>query len=284
MSTEIYYFSGTGNSLHVARELQHRIPGSTLTPIVRLLGRDAIKTSADTVGLVFPNFCLTIPIPLYDFLGKVDLASARYVFAVCTRGGTPSEAFDFINAILGKQGKRLSAQLNVTMPWNHPLGPDDLIGTNTEERVLRLESEMLEKLGPFAESILESKEHLVEDTDASYEIPRWIWAINSLIPKSLNYASHRHMYQNLIQFFCDSNCVGCGVCEQVCLSHKIQMVGKKPVWREEPKCYGCFACINYCPQQAIQIASRAPFYKSYTGVYGRYHHESITHMDIAQQR
>jgi len=28
MSTEIYYFSGTGNSLHVARELKRRFPGS----------------------------------------------------------------------------------------------------------------------------------------------------------------------------------------------------------------------------------------------------------------
>ena len=58
MNTEIYYYSGTGNSLHVARELQRRIPESNLIPIVRLLGNDMVKTSADTVGFVFPNFCL----------------------------------------------------------------------------------------------------------------------------------------------------------------------------------------------------------------------------------
>ncbi len=53
MSTEIYYFSGTGNSLFVARELQHRIPGAKLIPIISLLNSDAIKTTAETVGIVF---------------------------------------------------------------------------------------------------------------------------------------------------------------------------------------------------------------------------------------
>lgn len=66
MTTEIYYFSGTGNSLYVARELQKRIPDSTLVPIAALLnacskvkvGEDErdkkIETTADTIGFVFP--------------------------------------------------------------------------------------------------------------------------------------------------------------------------------------------------------------------------------------
>ncbi len=55
MSTEIYYFSGTGNSLHVAKELQQRLPAAALTPIVRLLPQDTIRAGADTVGFVFPT-------------------------------------------------------------------------------------------------------------------------------------------------------------------------------------------------------------------------------------
>jgi len=43
MSTEIYYFSGTGNSLHVAKELQKRLPETNLIPIVSLLNKDVIK-------------------------------------------------------------------------------------------------------------------------------------------------------------------------------------------------------------------------------------------------
>jgi hypothetical protein len=32
METEIYYFSGTGNLLFAARELQKRLPGSAILP------------------------------------------------------------------------------------------------------------------------------------------------------------------------------------------------------------------------------------------------------------
>ena len=37
MNTEIYYFSGTGNSLFVAKELQKRLTDSNLIPIIGLL-------------------------------------------------------------------------------------------------------------------------------------------------------------------------------------------------------------------------------------------------------
>jgi hypothetical protein len=46
VSTEIYYFSGTGNSLHVARELQKRLPDAELVPILSLEGKGAVRASA----------------------------------------------------------------------------------------------------------------------------------------------------------------------------------------------------------------------------------------------
>jgi ferredoxin len=283
MTTPIYYFSGTGNSLHVARALQKRLPGSDLVPIIRLLSRDTIRTEAEMVGLVFPNFCTTIPIPVRDFLRKVDLRSTQYLFAICTRGGSPSEAFDYINALLKGQRKKLDAQLNVTMPWNLPLGKENLPGSSTAERVEQLEFEMQSKLDPFARIVLAREAHVRSDTDATFELPQWSSAMTSLIPKSLNYELHRFMYQDLVHFYSDSLCNGCGICANVCLSQKVVMDDERPVWNDEVKCYACFACINYCPRRAIQVQSRFPI-MSYTDVTGRYHHPSVSYKDIAAQR
>jgi ferredoxin len=283
MNTVIYYSSGTGNSLHVARELQRRISGSELVPIVRLLSEDTIRTEAETVGLVFPNFCLTVPIPVHEFLRKADVCSAQYLFAVCTRGGTRSEAFDYIDGLLKGQGKRSDAQLNVTMPWNHPLGKEDLPGTATRERVQHLESEMQEKLDTFSEIVLARDPYVLPDPDATLELPRWTQAMNSLIPQSLNYELHRYMYYDLVGFYADSTCNGCGICEEVCLSRKVALDDERPVWKDEVKCYGCFACINFCPRQAVQIESRFPV-RSYTEVTGRYHHPAVSYWAIAAQR
>lgn len=88
MATEIYYFSGTGNSLYVAKELQKRLPESKLLPIVSLLNQDTIQTQADTIGIVFPIRGPTFPIAIKMFLIKADLESTDYIFAIATRGGT----------------------------------------------------------------------------------------------------------------------------------------------------------------------------------------------------
>lgn len=45
---EIYYFSGTGNSLHVAKELQKRIPETNLIPMVSLINKDVVETNGET--------------------------------------------------------------------------------------------------------------------------------------------------------------------------------------------------------------------------------------------
>ena len=63
MSTEIYYFSGTGNSFYVVKELQKRIIDSKLIPIVSLLKQKIIEVQGETVGFVFPIYFTAIPIP-----------------------------------------------------------------------------------------------------------------------------------------------------------------------------------------------------------------------------
>jgi ferredoxin len=283
MSIEIYYFSGTGNSLHVARELCKRIPEARLTPIVRLLQQDTIKTSADTIGFVFPNFCLTIPIPLHDFLEKADLASAQYIFALCTRGGSQSEAFEYMNQMLRGQGKRLNAQMSINMPWNHMITENLPATTNSEQVINRLESVMQSKLDVFVKAIAARETYLEPGTDVDFQVSLGIKLFDLLVPKSLNYKSHDYMYQRLVRFYSDLKCTGCGICEKVCSSGRIALRDNKPVWKRDVRCYACFACINFCPQQAIQVESRFPI-KSNTGVNDRYHHPSVTYKDIAGQR
>jgi len=284
MSAVIYYFSGTGNSLHVARELERRIPESTLSPIVCLLRRQRIEPEAESVGFVFPNFCMTLPIPFLDFLQKIDLAAAGYLFAVCTRGGTTSdEAFAYLDQLLQKQGRRLDAQLSITMPWNAPIGKENLTGEATEERVTQLEAVMHEKLDLFSERVLAQEAYVPPDTDAGYDVPAWARLIYALLPKSLNYGLHRRLYQNVVCFYSDRACVGCGTCQEVCLSGKIELVDGRPVWSDSIECYACFACINFCPRQAIQVESRFPI-ESHTEETARYHHPSVTPREIAEQK
>jgi ferredoxin len=91
------------------------------------------------------------------------------------------------------------------------------------------------------------------------------------------------MVESSFDFYYDQECTGCGLCEQVCLAGKVQMVDERPVWQEAVKCHGCFACLSFCPEESIQVKSKW-YLKSYTEQNGRYHHPAIKAKDIARQK
>lgn len=53
MSTKIFYFSGTGNSLSVARRIACGLEEAELVPIPKVMNGD-VDTTVEAVGFVFP--------------------------------------------------------------------------------------------------------------------------------------------------------------------------------------------------------------------------------------
>lgn len=121
MNTKIYYFSGTGSTFYVAKELQKRIKDSKLIPIVSLLKQEIIGIHGETVGFVFPLHGMTVPIPVKIFLKKIKLKSVEYIFSIATRGGTKCFAFKKINQILKRNRKCLDSTFMLTMINKKPV-------------------------------------------------------------------------------------------------------------------------------------------------------------------
>ena len=284
MSTDIYTFSGTGNSLHVAKELQARIPQTRLIPIVSLLGEDRVEASAETVGLVFPQYASSTPKLVDRFVGKLDLGAASYIFAIATRGGTPCYAFDHLDKLLRKTGRRLDSFFVLTMPsGSEPLVQDYMVKI-TEERIATLESDMLKRLDAIQETITAQAPNREEDCSSTSPPPAFLkpyMPIIKLLEPHL--ISLGKLAESRFSFYADSTCSGCGLCERVCLAQKIRMVEGKPVWQKEAECFGCLACLNFCPETSVQIASTW-YLRSWTPENGRYHHPQITAKDIAEQK
>lgn len=274
MSTEIYYFSGTGNSLHVAKEMQKRIPESRLIPLISLLDKDIIETKADTVGFMFPIHLSTLPLILKNIINKLDVKSAKYIFAVATRQGTPcSTAFSKIEKILKKKGKSLDSYLILNMASNDP----KFKGWHqvTKEEIANFESEIQDRLNSFQEVILNKVKFREKDSNITFPINFVFEHLGSFLA---DISGDGGKY-----FYADEKCSGCGICETVCLSQKIKMIDKKPVWQDKVRCFSCYACINFCPLQSVQMRSGRLF-KFYTDKNGRYHHPDATVNDIARQK
>ncbi len=281
MNTEIYYFSGTGNSLFIAKELQKRVQDCSLIPIVSLVKRDIIETHAKTVGFVFPVHALTIPIVVRKFVRKLDLRNTEYAFAVANRGGTVFRGFSTIDRMLRRKGKRLDAQFILEMYSNDARHGKYKVPTDADIRAL--ERKALTQLDVVSEVV--NQKAVRRNADHCYTIqtasnPIMAWLIERIVLFSMVVAEHTG---GVNYFHRDSNCNGCGACSRVCLSGKIAMVDNRPVWRRDVFCYMCFACLNFCPKRAVQIHS-IPGVKSLSVENGRYPHPYASVSDIAAQK
>jgi ferredoxin len=273
MGTAIYYFSGTGNSLHAARELAKRLGDAKLIPIAGLLDQDTVKTQAETVGFAFPVYLMSLPGDVRAFLTKLDLASARYIFSVETRGISLSLADIQVNRLVGKKGRRLDAAFALDMGNNSPTGirpapgnknwPDEIAA----ERIAELETHVQDRLA-FMRDIIANKDR--------YRKRGILYPFRILIGNLFLALSKKIKAQ--IEYKADDTCTGCGICERVCLSGRIKMTDGKPLWRDDVTCRFCFACFNYCPRQSILIG------QWYTAKEGRYHHPDVSAQDIAAQK
>jgi len=264
---DIYYFSGTGNSLHTARELQARFPGAALIPIMSVLQDETLEIQADVVGLVFPIHAFTVPWTVKRFLEKVNFDSASYIFAVATR-----LCFDLVfrdmDKLLGRQGKQLSAYFAFETPQNYI----PIFNVYPQEECERVETEMQAHLGLIAKVVSDRVNHRPKDP------PGW-GLVSHLVYPLVTTWYHQVRFPNMEKsFYADHTCSGCGICEKVCLTSKISIEDGQPVWHEDVQCAYCFACLHYCPEKAIQIRGRR------TAGKGRYHHPAISVMDIAAQK
>lgn len=269
---ELYYFSGTGNSLHIAKELHKKFPDSTLIPIISLLNKEIIKIEAEVVGIIFPLYLTTVPKPVDEFIKKIDITSVKYSFSVITRIGTFSVANVYIKKVLRKKGMWLDASFMVNMANNSPAGlkpfaDQKWVQKIADDKVSALEEKVQQNLKIIVDKITK-REKIFSNGSASFLSNM----LEPLMTKLTGKASAS------IPFYTDESCTKCMVCENVCPSGRVKVVDEKIIWDNAVQCYYCYACFNFCPTQSILIENK------YRLKNGRYHHPSVDYQKISAQK
>lgn len=271
----IYYYSGTGNSLHVAREIKQRLPGTELVPILSVFKTGIIVQEAEQVGLVFPIYVNTIPKPVRAFIERTNLSSIQYFFTVTTNGGYPGKVDYLVYKLLKSKGLELDYYASLKMIVNTATGLLPAILANKKwvdlistDKVAKMELELPKEIDLIAEDVVKSVKNIGPDCQPNLIRKAFLAITEKMSPLDKARA---------ISFFVDQDCNGCGTCEKVCPSEKIRMASGKPEWLEKTQCYFCYACFNFCPQQAILV-------KGYKYKTGRYKHRQVSAEDIAGQK
>ena len=105
MQTTIYYFTGTGNSLKVAKDLAQKLKECELIPIAKVWHTEDLESTSEKIGFIFPLYYSGLPKIVYDFINKTDFSKSNYFFTVVT------SAEDIIDFPLQQLAKILAALL-----------------------------------------------------------------------------------------------------------------------------------------------------------------------------
>jgi ferredoxin len=252
VSTTLYYFSGTGNSLKIAKDISKGISDCRLRHIAAAMAcGDARPVDTEKVGIVFPVYADGLPLIVEKFLRGLKTHPDTYVFAVANYGAAAGGSLLQADTILREKGCGLSGAFGLKMPDNTQiLFPP----SSEEEQKEDFDNEIIEAAniaGKIDNGIIAG----LELFQNAQQLPGASWQRPPFDP--------RKMAEN---FATNDTCDGCALCEQVCPVYNIAIDGATPRWLDH--CEQCLACMQWCPQKAIQFSEQ-------TSTWGRYHHPEI---------
>jgi ferredoxin/flavodoxin len=289
MTGQIFYFSGTGNSLAVSKTLAEQLD-ARLVNIASLHNAISVTPEAKVVGIVSPVYHGSLPLIVARFVDKLTGLGLKYIFSVCTHGDHPGLFMEYLHDRLASRGGVLSAGFGLHMPYNYVTPPSSLMNFYNSFTLRELDPVFQQKLIGEADEktadiamavrsrqigILEKDSvfitRLVDALNLHESMGKSTWSkitgINE--PASLTFNEVRLRMDKA--FTVDDSCGGCGTCEKICPVGDIRLVNGRPEWQH--RCEQCFACLQWCPKGAIQFRNK-------TGGQKRYHHPRVSLNDM----
>jgi formate hydrogenlyase subunit 6/NADH:ubiquinone oxidoreductase subunit I len=258
MKMRLYVYTGTGNSLWVARQLALELKEANVE-FMPYLSRD-FKVEADGVGIIFPVHIWGLPIRVIRFINHLQVKLETNFFALAINAGQPAATLLQLQKLMSTRKLSLAVGCSIAMPSNYiPCGGPGPI--HTQQRLIR---EAQEKVKAIAGTVLRAERKKVDRG------PLWQNILFSWIYKM----SFRYVPKLDKNFWVDDKCNSCGICLKVCPAENIEMIDDKPAWLH--RCEQCLACIQWCPQEAIQYGEK-------TVRYPRYHHPEVILEDMREQ-
>ncbi len=237
MNKTIYYFSGTGNSLKIAKDISLALQYCEVVSISNAIMEVHKLKPKGIVGFVFPEYYYGLPQLVVEFLNAISLSDATYTFAVATYAKSAGGCLSQITKLLKSKGKKLNSGFYVKMVDNFilwtwdvpPIDQHSLIHEQAQKHSVRI-----------ANSVNNSLEII---DNSSLEILGPILFGYSRFLKQVNTSDKA--------FFAAPTCNSCQICVNVCPTQNIVIENKKPKWQSQ-KCQKCLACLHLCPQKALQ--------------------------------
>lgn len=243
----IFYFSGCGNSRHVAETIAAGLNDTlTFIPEAAREGRyDYTLAEGERLGFVFPVYSWAPPKLVLDFVEKLNIkvgpstgsGALNYLYFACTMGDECGFTEKIFRKAVEQKGWSLSACFSVQMPETYIGMPGFKLDTekNAQLKIDKADDTMMRNIPRLL-----NKERFSEMT-----VGRFAWLKSHLVNPGFNkYATDDSKYLST------EACIHCGKCVEVCPLKNITLEEDRPKWNGH--CTMCMACYHHCPVNAIQ--------------------------------
>ena len=234
----ILYFSATGNTEYIAKELARQIDDDVLNLLPRIKAGDYSEIHSDRPFVICsPVYVCEMPRFYAAFLEKLELTGSKDVYFVFTSGGYAGISAALGRKLVNKKGMNYRGRAEFTMPRNYPI---------SKKYPLLPEDQNTERIRSAVEHIPEVAEQIRSGERIKL---RRLTYFEKIITYPFNpiWVKHKHTSK---PFYATEACIGCGKCARLCPLNNISIVDKKPVWTD--KCAHCMACLGNCPTEAIE--------------------------------
>jgi len=257
--TIIYYFTGTGNSLAIARKIAEDTNAELIGIPHALKNPHPIPKDA-SVGIIYPLYAGGLPNIVVRFLKSVSLADAGYLFFIATEGGKMGAPTSQISRLSKAAGHTPDASWWIQMPDNYiPLSAPP----QTPEQQ-KMYDAAKRKAAVISEAVKNREKH-IEGMGFAGKL------------MGLAYGPFiKHLAESDKKFTISANCSECGICSEVCPADNI-IIGKHGNHTWHHQCEGCLACLHFCPEEAINTGTK-------TELRPRYRHPTVSVSDMKQQK
>ena len=237
----VLYFTGTGNSRHIAERIAHALNDTLISLNDRIKSGDITPLAVNgRLVLVMPTYAWRIPRIVRDHLLRTELRGARETWFVMDCGSEIGNAAKYNRALCREKGLVYMGTAQIVMPENY------IAMFNA----------------PQAEEARQIVARAEPDIDGAIAAVRE----NRAFPPSRRRLYDRFMsgpvnpifYSCFVKanaFTVGNACTGCGQCVRRCPTNNITLQTGKPVWGQN--CTHCMACICYCPAEAIEYGKKS---------------------------
>jgi NAD-dependent dihydropyrimidine dehydrogenase PreA subunit/flavodoxin len=234
MSATLYYFTGTGNSLFIAKTIAKELSDVSLIGINQMDLANEIYSDSDMIGIIYPIYFLDIPEPVQHFISNLIIREDAYLFLYANYGEHLGNGLYNPYIALKKRGFKIDASFGVALPDNSIIFPTDI---ENQVHMLKISNEIINQ---------HAKRIANRETTSSPKI-NYTYHVISPMMKLVN-----HLFLGMNKITIDTEkCSNCNICTTVCSSYNMLKGTTKPTIGRH--CSMCFSCIHYCPKEEIHF-------------------------------